>query len=183
MRDVELLADLIERLVRDVRAEVAELSSEELSWQPDPEANNIGVTVWHFSRWLDMLAIQALANRPAAEELWQTRGWAARTGYDPRGIGYRGLGLLTGYTQAEVAAVPHLTASQVLEYLEQASGALREQLLALPSGALYQPTPGLGGKRTVYDLLISILTGCFGHVGEIEALKAMRARALRRVAA
>src|SRR5262245_27481960 len=71
MRDVELLADLIERLVRDVRAEVAELSSEELSWQPDPEANNIGVTVWHFSRWLDMLAIQALANRSAAEELWQ----------------------------------------------------------------------------------------------------------------
>jgi hypothetical protein len=182
MRDVELLADLIEKLVRDVRAEIAELSLEELGWQPDPEANNIGVTVWHFSRWLDMLAVQALANRPAAEELWQTCGWAARTGYDPRGIGYRGLGLLTGYSQAEVAAVPHLVAGQLLEYLEQASRALREQLLALPSEALYLPTPGLGGKRTVYDLSTSVLMGCFGHVGEIEALKAMRERALRRVA-
>jgi hypothetical protein len=181
MRDVELLADLIEKLGRDVRAEIAELSPEELTWQPDPEANDIGVTVWHFSRWLDMLAAQALANRPAGEELWQTRGWAARTGYDPRGIGYLGLGLLTGYTQAEVAAVPRLTAGQLLEYLEQAGGALREQLLAMPSEALYRPTPGLGGKRTVYDLLTSILMGCFGHVGEIEALKAMRERALRRV--
>ena len=43
-----------------------------------------------------LYAAQALANRPAAEELWQTRGWAALTGYDPRGIGYLGLGLLTG---------------------------------------------------------------------------------------
>ena len=183
MRDVELLADLIGRLVRDVRAEIAELSPEELSWQPDPEANNIGVTVWHFSRWLDMLGVQALANRPAAEEHWQTHGWAARTGYDPRGIGYLGLGLLTGYTQAEVAAVPLLSANELLEYLEQASGALPEQLLALPSEALYLPTPGLGGRRTVYDLLISILMGCFGHVGEIEALKAMRERVVRRAAA
>jgi hypothetical protein len=183
MRDVELLADLLERLVRDVRAEIGELTPEELSWQPDPEANTIGVTVWHFSRWLDMLAVQALVNRPAAVELWQARGWAARTGYDPRGIGYLGLGLLTGYTQAEVAAVPRLTADQLLEYLEQVSGALRDQLLALSSEALYQPTPGLGGKRKVYDLLISVLTGCFGHVGEIEALKAMRERALRRAAA
>ena len=182
MRDVELLADLTGKLVRDVRAEIAELTPEELAWQPDREANNIGVTVWHFSRWLDMLGVQALANRPAAEELWQTRGWAARTGYDPRGIGYLGLGLLTGYTQAEVAAVPLLTAGQLLEYLEQVSGALREQLLALPSEALYQPTPGLGGRRTVYDLLTSVLMGCFSHVGEIEALKAMRKRALRRTA-
>jgi hypothetical protein len=183
MRDVELLADLVAKLARDVRAEIAELSPEELAWQPDPEANHIGVTVWHFSRWLDMLAVQALADRPAAEELWQAQGWAARTGYDPRGIGYLGLGLLTGYTQAEVVAVPHLTADQLLEYLDQACGALRGRLLALPSKALYQPTPGLGGKRNVYDLLTSILTGCFGHVGEIEALKAMRERALRRMAA
>ena len=183
MRDVELLADLVAKLARDVHAEIAELSPEGLAWQPDPEANNIGVTVWHFSRWLDMLAVQALANRSAAEELWQTRGWAARTGYDPRGIGYLGLGLLTGYTQAEVAAVPQLTAGHLLEYLDQACGALRERLLGLPSEALYQPTPGLGGKRKVYDLLTSILMGCFGHVGEIEALKAMRERALRRTAA
>src|SRR5262249_54856148 len=140
-------------------------------------------TVWHFSRWLDMLAVQALANRSAGEEWWQANGWAARTGYDPRGIGYLGLGLLTGYTQAEEAAVPRLTASELLDYLDQACGALREQLLALPSEALYQPTPGLGGKRKVYDLLTTILMGCFGHVGEVEALKAMRERAMRRVAA
>src|SRR5262245_23677040 len=180
MRDVELLADLVAKLARDVHAEIAELSPEELAWQPDPEANHIGVTVWHFSRWLDMLAVQALANLPAAEELWQTRGWAAQTGYDPRGIGYRGLGLLTGYTQAEVAAVPHLSAGQLLEYLEQVSGALRERLLGMPSEALDLATPGLGGKRTVYDLLTSILMGCFGHLGEIEAIKAMRERVLRR---
>jgi len=180
MRDVEILTDLIEKLGDDVRAEIGELSQEELDWQPDPEANSIGVTVWHFSRWLDVLAERALADQPAEQELWHTRGWAARTGYDPRGAGYEGLGVLTGYTLAEVAAVPHLPTGDLLEYLGQVCAALRERLLALPEGGLYQPAPGLGSRRTPYKWVRSILMGCFGHVGEIEALKAMRERALRR---
>jgi DinB family protein len=183
MRDVEILTDLIEKLSRDVRAEVVELSQAELDWQPDSEANGIGVTVWHFSRWLDVLATRALADRPAGQELWQTGGWAARSGYDPHGVGYEGLGVLTGYTLAEVAAIPRLPAGDLLEYLDQVCTALRERLLALPEGGLYQPAPGLGGRRTPYQWVRSILMGCFGHVGEIEALKAMYGRRMRQVAA
>jgi hypothetical protein len=178
MRDIELIADLVEKLARDVRDEIEALSSEELAWRPDPEANSIGVTVWHFSRWLDVLTVQALENRPAEEELWHTGGWAARTGYDPRGVGYQGLGVLTDYTQEEVAAVPMLPADALLTYLDQVCGELREHLLGLPAGALERPAPGFGGKRTIYDRIKPLLMGCFGHVGEIEALKAMRARRL-----
>ena len=183
MRDVEILTDLIEKLAGDVREEVGELSQEELDWQPDSEANSIGVTVWHFSRWLDVLATRALADQPAGQERWQTRGWAARSGYDPHGVGYEGLGVLTGYTLAEVAAIPRLSAGDLLEYLDQVCAALRERLLVLPEGGLHQPAPGLGGRRTPYQWVRSILMGCFGHVGEIEALKAMRERKVRHVAA
>jgi hypothetical protein len=38
----------------------------------------------------------------------------------------------------------------------------------------------LGGARSRYSLLSAVLQGSFGHVGEIEALKAMHARRLAR---
>src|SRR5687768_6054291 len=90
----EVLADLVQTLATWLRDELGELAPEALAWQPDPQGNGIGVTVWHVSRWLDLLAVQILQARPAADEQWQTQGWATRTGYDPRRIGYRGLGAL-----------------------------------------------------------------------------------------
>jgi hypothetical protein len=183
MRDVEILADLAQRLAADVRAEIAALSPEELAWRPDPEANSMGITVWHFSRWLDLLVVRALENRPAEEEQWHTRGWAARTGYDPRGIGYQGLGAITGYTQEEVAAIPVLSATELLTYLEHVCTALQQYLLAQEPDGLYQPALGFESRRTVYEWIKGPLLGSFGHLGEIEALKAMHARQQRMLAA
>jgi hypothetical protein len=42
---------------------------------------------------------------------------------------------------------------------------------------LHQPATGLGGRRTPYQWIKSILLGSYGHLGEIEALKAMQGRA------
>jgi hypothetical protein len=177
MKGAEVLADLVIYLARSVRKEIEELSHEELTWQPDAEGNNIAITVWHFSRWLDLLTVHTFENRPLEEQQWYTRGWAKKTGYDPRGIGYQGFGVLTGYTQEEVAAVPVLDANDLLIYLDQACEALRHYLLLMPEATLNEPTPGMGGKRTQYHWIRSIVMGSFGHVGEIEALKAMQRRA------
>lgn len=178
MRDAELLADWVAKLAADLRAEIADLDAAALAWRPDAEGNSIGVTVWHVSRWLDVLTVQILQNRPAAEEFWHTQGWAVRTGYDPRGIGGRGLGNITGYTQAEVAAIPALSATDHLAYFDTVCTALQAQLLALPPDALAQPAPGFSGKHPRYAWFKTLLPGCFGHVGEIQALKSLRARAL-----
>ena len=180
MNGIEVLADLVAYLEQRVRDEVADLTDEELRWQPDAEGNSIAITVWHFSRWLDLLTVQVCENRPAEEEQWFTRSWAEKTGYDPRGIGYKGLGAITGYTQDEVKAIPLLSVGELLTYLDQVCDALRGHLLLLSEKALTEPAPGLGGKRTRYNWLRSILTGSFGHVGEIEALKAMQKRAKNR---
>ena len=177
MNDVELIADLVAYLAQSVRDEIERLSQEELVWQPDAEGNGIAITVWHFSRWLDLLTVRALENRPPEEEQWHTRGWTQKTGYDPRGIGYQGFGVLTDYTQEEVAVVPRLCADELLTYLDQVCEALRQHLLSMPEGALHQPAAGLGGRRTPYQWIKPILRGCYGHLGEIEALKAMQKRA------
>ncbi len=179
MQGNELYADLIASLVEGTRGEVEKLSPQGLAWQPDAEGNSIGVTVWHVSRWLDVVT-RVFQEKPAEDELWLTRGWAERTGYHAQGIGYRGLGALTGYTQQEVAAIPALSAEDLLAYLDQASGALRAYLLSLPSfEALLQPVPGWGKETPVTkdQLLKVVFMGCAGHLGEIKALKAMMKRA------
>jgi hypothetical protein len=177
MTEVELLDEWLEDLSRGVRHAVADLSPEALAWQPDAEANSIGVTVWHFSRWLDFIATRILSGRPSEEELWHTGGWAARTGYDPRGIGYLGLGAITGYTREQVAAIPTLSVDDLLAYHEQTSEALRTRLRALSPEALHGPAPVIGRERSMYSWLKVVTQGSFGHLGEVEALKALQARA------
>jgi ketosteroid isomerase-like protein len=180
MTDLEVLADLVDDLTKGIHKVVTGLSVPELTWQPDAEGNSIGVTVWHISRGLDVLKVRFLEEQQALAEQWRTQGWGKHTGYDPRGIGTGGLGILSGYTQEEVAAIPVLTEEELLAYLDQVSDALRQYLLSLPEGALSRPTLFVGERLTAYQVIKEIVLGCVGHLGEIEALKALQIRAKQR---
>lgn len=179
MTDLEVLIDWLADLAQQFHQEVEALSDEELAWQPDAEANTIGVTVWHVGRWLDVLAHRVLRAGPAEDELWHTRGWRDQTHYDPRGLGYQGLGAITDYTLAEAKAIPLLAARELLAYFDQSCEALRHVLLTLSPEALHQPAPGLGGKHSIYKWVKVEWQGFFGHVGEIQAIRAMYARQRR----
>ena len=180
MTSVEMLADLVTTLSKGIHKEVAGLSVPELTWQPDAQGNSIGVTVWHMSRGLDVLKVRFLEQQQAHAEQWFTQGWARKTAYDPRGMGTGGLGILSGYTQEEVAAIPVLSAEELLAYLDQVSDALCQYLLSLPEAMLSQSSMFLGARLTAYQVIKEILLGCVGHLGEIEALKALQTRAKRR---
>lgn len=175
MTDQEVLLDLFATYAAGVRRTISGMSHAALTWQPDAEANNISVTVWHMSRALDLLKVRLLENRPALEELWFTSQWVQRTGYDPRGLGWSGFGNLTGYTTAEVAAVPLLSADDLLLYFDQTVGALITYLRAMPHSDLYQPAVGWpqSPQPVAYEVLKSFLMDGIGHVGEIRAIKAM----------
>ncbi len=174
MEDVTLLVEWLQDLEQEIHTEIEPLSQEALVWQPAPQANSIGITVWHFSRWLDVLATQAIQNLPASEEQWHQQGWAAKTGYDPRGIGLYGIGAISGYTWEEVEAIPALSTEETLLYFDQAREVLIQQLKALPDDVLHKTAPGLNGQRTIYGWVKSILKGCLKHLGEIQALKTIQ---------
>lgn len=176
MTDKEVLIDLMNELGTEVRNEIGEMAAEELAWQPDPRANSIGVTVWHVARWLDVLATRILHTGASMDELWHAQGWAEKTGYDPRGIGASGLGNVTGYTMEEVAAIPPMSAADLLVYLDSAILAVNSRIAEMPGGALHEKVPGLGKSRTAYGWVKLLLKGGMGHLGEIQTLKAMRER-------
>jgi hypothetical protein len=174
MTDKELLLDLFQTFADALHWTIKDLSLDALRWQPDAEANNIAVTAWHISRAFDLFKVRFFENRTPEEELWHTRGWAAKTGYDPRGIGYRGWGNLSHYTQEEVKAVPILPASDLLTYFDQTYDAMVAYLHDLPAEALYQPTAGSPIEEyTAYRWLRNLLLDGYGHLGEIKAIMHM----------
>jgi len=177
-----LLAEWLEQFAQGVRdeieIEIEGLTPEALAWQPREQSNSIGITVWHCARWLDVIGAQALQNRPAGQEQWHTQGWAARTGYDPRGHGQAGLGNITGYTWEEVLEIPLLPAADLLAYIDQVVADLATQLRAMTPEQLLVVVPGITGRRNPYQWVRPILQGCFGHLGEIEAMRSWQAAAV-----
>lgn len=180
MTDKEILLDLLEDFTGTLQWTGKNLSLAALGWQPGVEANSIGVTLWHIGRSFDVLKVRVLQNKPYAEELWHTCGWATKTGYDPHGIGFGGWGTLARFTQADVALIPLLTAGELLTYFGQTkeafhtyfAGMSAEMLYQLPAGwpdalhTAYQPA-------TAYECIRNILMDTREHLGEIKALKAM----------
>jgi hypothetical protein len=160
----------------EIRGEIGDMTAEELAWQPDPQANSIGVTVWHVARWLDVLAVRILGTGSADDELWHTQGWAGKTGYDPRGLGASGLGNVTGYTVEEVAAIPPMRAADLLTYLDSVIKAVNSRIAGLAEGALHEKVPGIGKSRTAYQWIKLLLKGGLGHLGEIQTLKSLHER-------
>ncbi|HEX6683193.1 MAG TPA: DinB family protein [Candidatus Limnocylindrales bacterium] len=173
-------ADVLAVWLRDlgayIRTRIEDLDNESLAFRPDPGGNSIGVTIWHFTRWLDVIAHRVFVDGRVESELWHAGGWARETGYDPSGLGYRGLGVVTGYTIEEVDRIPALSAGALILYYDQVAGRLRELLRDMTTEQLHETAPGLGAERTRYSWLSVVLQGSFGHIGEVDALLAMRQR-------
>lgn len=173
-RTADVLIEWTRDLQEELSARIALITPEDLAWQPHPDSNSAGVTIWHLTRWLDYAATRAYTGRGAAADLWHTGGFREITGYEPDGIGFRGLGVLTGYTPAEMRAVPFMSGELLDDYLRRST-----DLLITTLGELAPRLNVVDGDRpTIYQAVGSTLQGSFGHVGEIDTLVALRARLL-----
>ena len=178
MNHKDVLIDMLQHFAYGLHRTITDLPKEALQWQPDLEANNIAVTVWHICRALDVLKVKILENQPDQKQLWYAMGWASKTNYDPAGLGIGGFGNLGGYTLEQVKEVPILSAEEALEYFDQVYGALNDYLTNLNIEMLEHPPsgwPGTAGAspESVYVVLLMFLMDNREHLGEIKAIKAM----------
>ncbi len=100
----EVLIEGCRDLEQELTARLELMTPEDLRWQPHPDSNSAGVTVWHVARWLDVLGSRVYTGRAAREDVWHTQGWLEETGYEPDGLGFLGMGALTGYTPEQMRA-------------------------------------------------------------------------------
>lgn len=171
MNENEVLIDLLEDNRRRLKRALPAMSDECLTWKPDIGANNILITLWHMGRILDVFVNRQARGCPE-EEIWTRGGWARQTGYDPSGIGQNGWGMLTGYTQADLALMPTLTRSQVLGYLDEVYDGVKEFLRNTSEEGLFTAGVGFEGKYTLYQCIQMALLDNVRHLGEIFAIQA-----------
>jgi len=157
----EMLADWVTDLRALIERQLARTPDAALHWRPARETNSIGDTVWHIARWLDLVSMW-LQNAAPERQHWMADGWAERTGYDPRGVGTDGLGAISGYTFAEVEAIPKLRADQLREYL----GAVCDDVIPRLRGA----------DDTAAQRYKGVVQGTFAHLGEIAAIRTLHER-------
>jgi hypothetical protein len=157
----EQLAEWVADLRAALERQLERTPATALHWRPAREMNSIGDTVWHVARWLDLVTMW-LENGAPETQHWIADGWAERTGYDPRGVGTDGLGAISGYTFAEVEAIPKLRADQLREYLGTVCDDVIPRLKAADD-ATAQRYKG-------------VIQGTFAHLGEIAALRTLHDR-------
>jgi len=156
-----MLAEWVTDLHAVIERQLARTPDAALHWRPAKETNSIGDTVWHIARWLDLVCMW-LENAAPERQHWMADGWAERTGYDPRGVGTDGLGAISGYTFAEVEAVPKLRADQLREYLD----AICDDVIPRLRGA----------DDTAAQRYKGVVQGTFSHLGEIATIRTLYER-------
>jgi hypothetical protein len=169
----DVIIDLLEDNRRRLRRVLGQIDAACLHWSPEPGANSIGVTVWHMGRLFDVFFTQQALGEPSARECWFSKGWAEKSGYDPRGIGSDGWGSVNGYTSEQVAAIPRFSKAQLLAYFDDVHNTVKTYVSHTPIEELLTPGASFQGRFSKYQCIQMALMDNARHLGEIFALKAM----------
>jgi hypothetical protein len=162
---LDVLRDAFDRVHDDLPGVVDGLSTDELLWRPDPEANHVAWLVWHLARVQD----DHLAGVADGEQVWTGDGWADRFAlpYSTDVLGYgqstqevgafrlEDPSLLTGYHEA----VHEMTGSVL--------GSLDDAALARVVDERWDP------PVTVAVRLVSVVNDITQHLGQAAYLRGL----------
>jgi hypothetical protein len=173
MQGKKLLLDLLDDNTKRVHQLLDEISEDCLHWQHDPDANSIAVTLWHASRAFDVFMTLHIKNQDNEKEVWVQSGWAEKSGYDPRGLGTNGWGMLTGYSPDEMRQIPRLGKEILRGYYDEMVDVTQTYLEETSEEELVKAASGFEGKRTRFYWVRHPLFDLTRHVGEMLTLKTM----------
>jgi hypothetical protein len=161
----DVLVDAFGR-IRDSVAGVADgLSSEDLAWRADPDANSIAWLIWHLTRIQD----DHVADVAGVEQTWP--GWADRfeLPFDLRDTGY-------GHSSDDVAAV-RASADLLIAYHDEVQSATVKYVSSLKPNDLdrivdtrWDPPVTLGVR------LVSVIADDLEHVGQAAFVRGLLER-------
>lgn len=167
MRATDLALDAFGRVHELIPAVLADLTPEDLLWQPDPGSNSIGWLVWHLLRVED----DHLAALDGRDQVWAD-GWKERFDlpYPAKAIGY-------GMSPAQVAAFSVTGPELLVEYADAVWQQTRHILGGLTDDDFervvdtsWDPPVTLGVR------LVSVINDTGQHIGQVGYLRGFRER-------
>lgn len=142
------------------------LTRDELKWQPVPESNSIGFTLWHMIRVEDGGIQSWIQQKP---QLWTVDDWYRKLNLSdrPEDDGWN-------YTAEQVAAFPVPELKDLMDY----GSAVRAQTTEFVQGLSPEKLAGIiktpmGNLTTgqVMSLFLCEITQHIGHIGYIRGLQ------------
>ncbi len=173
MNTIAYLKMQAEALPAAVHRRVDDLTDDQVVWRLTPRSNHVGFIAWHCLRACDM-QLGRVRGVTADDEVWQTGGFRDRTGYDPRGLGTRGLGIGTGYSLAMVNAVP-VTKDLMTAYADAVSQAYLAHLGTMQDADLDAPldVPAGAPSTQAFNAFEVALRQFYQHMGECDFLRGL----------
>jgi hypothetical protein len=163
----DLLEDGYSRIADTVKDVLHGLSKEDLDWQPHPDCNSIGWTVWHLARVQD----SQIADLIGKEQLWIVDKWYVKfkRKADPEDTGF-------GHTPEDVATFKSPSIKILFDYLNLVIEQSKKYFPTLSKSDLskeldepwFKPLPTVGVR------LISILSDGLLHAGQAAYLRGLR---------
>jgi hypothetical protein len=152
---------------RWVREVVADLSNEQLCWQPNQATPSIRFHLFHIARWADHLH-QLLTG--ADRQVWHAEGTAGRWGLEPADLGFGESGAMI---DDEVAmALPFPERETLLAYCNRVLTVADEALADVGDEQMRRrATDGAGRPFVMGDAIADQLSHTARHLGMIECLR------------
>lgn len=177
----ELIQHGLDNAKRVLDRKLEGLTAAELKWQPRPDANSIGLILFHVIRVEDII-VQRIQDKP---QLWESEKWYQIFGKTAEDSGAH-------YTAQQVTAfiVPDLkellayavtVRKYTLEYLKQLKPKDFDRKVNLPpppasvittSGSAISPRPPV--NPVVGSELMHLVTELSGHAGEISYIRGLQ---------
>ncbi|HEU0168842.1 MAG TPA: DinB family protein [Chloroflexota bacterium] len=167
MASADVFIEAFGRVQQTLHRGLADITPEQLTYRPHPEANPIGWLAWHLTRWQDT-RVSALA---AHEQTWIAEGWHERFGRpaDAADNGMR-------HTSEQVAAL-QATRELLLAYHDAVLARTLAYLRDATDDDLAQERPdaALYRSSTPRAQLIGVLSDSLQHAGQIAYLRGLLA--------
>lgn len=162
-----MLSDAFDRTAERVEAIAADLSVEDATWRPDPDANSIAWLLWHMTRVQD----DHVAHLAGREQVWTSQGYAERFAlpFPPEAHGY-------GHSSEEVSQV-RTPPAELAEYHRAVRAATERYLEVLTPEELARVVDTAWDPPvTAAVRLVSVVDECAAHVGQAAYLKGLLER-------
>lgn len=170
MESKELIKAGLDNIKRMVDRTLDGLTYDEVSWHPKPDANSIGLILFHMARSEDSFVNRLIQGKP---QLWETGKWYKILNKELDDGG-------SHYTEEQVAGfiVPDLqdlqaytdaVRKQTLDYLTNITPENFDREVEMPQMGSIKPPP-----TTVGMLLLMNVTHLSQHAGEVSYLRGLK---------
>jgi uncharacterized damage-inducible protein DinB len=169
MDSIQLLKNGLDSATKNVERTLDGLTMEEINWHPRPDANSIGLILFHMARSEDSLINGLIQGK---NQLWETAEWYKKLGkaVDDGGAHYSAEQVEKFVTpdMAKLKEYSDAVRKQTLAYLDTLTPAKLDDKVTFPEGSKMPFEPIVG-------ILVSLTVNhAVGHAGEISYIRGLK---------